>query len=877
MFRKLKLRLRALTRRDDISDEMELHIDQLTDEFAARGLSPQEARLAALRQFGNITLIQEQSRDLFSFRLLADMARDLSYAGRVFCRAPLFFAGAAFVLGLGIGANCAVFNLLHSVLLKPMPYERPEQVVMVWNARQRPGEEWRSGPTTSRSVLQWRDRKPGTFSDLAALKMWDGNPDAWFDLVLPDRAERLKAGLVTPNFFSVLGAQAALGRVFSQADESEGHDDLIVLSHALWKRALGGDAGILGRQLTFITGRGKQRLARSYTVIGVLQPEFRFTYPVATELWAINSWKAIEAEHPRAIEFNGGVARLAPGVSVEAAEARLADPQSSRSAGPAGRLSFTKVQPITEWVAGKTRPSILLMASVSLLLLMIACATVANAMFVRLAQRRRELAVRASLGAGRGRLIRQLLTEGVVLSLAGTAFGLLFATALVPIFRSVVPMELPRADEMTLDLRVLLFPAAAATLVTLLALLAPALQGSGLKVSDALKNYGGSPSAARCRFAFVAIQATIATSLLVGTALLLISFWRLNHVDLGFDGRQVLTAEMRVLDPRYFDQARLARFAQDVVERVRALPGVVDAGLTSAVPFRGVDWHYTIRRYGEKKAHEANARQVTPEYFSVMRLPLLRGRLLTTRDTASSERVLVISESFALRAFPGEDPIGKQVDLDGPRTIVGVVKDVRYQGLDKAPLPAIYIPRAQDPSELVCLVLRTSGDLEITASALQRIVHEVDPTVPVTGITTIGQIVSDSIASRRFYTTTVGAFALLALVLTASGLIVVTARSVAERGRELAIRSALGAQRPELMRLVIRQGLTPVVIGAMVGLLGAWSAARIIEQFLFGVRLHDPTVYGGAGMFTILVAAVACLVPARRAGEPCPAAALQSE
>ena len=862
MLRKLKLRFRALFRRQAIVDEIDLHIEQLTHEFLAQGLTPREARLAATRQFGSPVRIQQQSRDLFSFGLLEDLLRDVAHAGRVFRRTPLFFAGAAFILALGIGANCAVFNLVYAVLLKPLPYERPAEVVMLSQAR------------TGRLLRELRGRSAGLFSGLAVMRLWNGNPDAWFDLVLPDHAERLRAGLVTPNFFSVLGTRAALGRVFLPPDYAAGYDNLVVLSHELWLRAYGGDPGIVGRHVSFLTGRGKGRAPRSFTVIGVLPPGFRFTYPLETEVWAMCPWNQVEdVAQDNWIQFNGAVARLAPGISLEAAKARISDPKAESDRD----IRLPKIQSITDWVAGKARPSVLLVASVSLLLLFIACATVANALLVRMAQRKRELAVRASLGAGRGRLLRQLLTEGLALSLAGTAGGVLLGAALLPVLRSLVPLALNRADEMAVEPRLLLISAAAATLVTLLSFIAPVLQGSRVEMAQVLKGASGSPSATRWRFVFVALQANVATWLLVGAALLLISFWRLGHVDLGFDGNRVLTAEMRLMDPKYFDDRRVAQFQQDVIERVRALPGVRQAGITSAVPFRGVDWLRQYQRVGSKESFTANQREVDPEYFSVMRLVLLRGRLLTARDTASSEAVAVISDSVARQAFPGEEPIGKRIDVPGPHTIVGVVKDVRYQGLDRPPSPAIYVPAAQDPSELVCLVLRTSVDGETMGVELRTVVHQVDPAVPVMDVTTVNQIVWGSVADRRFYTAVISAFAGLAILLTATGLVVVIARSVAERRRELAIRCALGAQSRELMGLVIRQGLTPVILGTAFGLAGAWAGARILERFLFGVTLHEPAVYAGAGVFTVAIAALACFLPARQAGKLPPAAALQAE
>jgi hypothetical protein len=320
------------------------------------------------------------------------------------------------------------------------------------------------------------------------------------------------------------------------------------------------------------------------------------------------------------------------------------------------------------------------------------------------------------------------------------------------------------------------------------------------------------------------------------------------------------------MDPKYFDERAAARFQREVIERARPLPGVREAGIMSAVPFRGVDRLREYQPVGYEKSYLANLREVTPGYFSVMRLALLRGRLLTDRNTVSSEPAVVISESVAREVFPGEEPIGKRLDLHGPRAIIGIVKDVRYKGLDQTPFPAIYEPAAQNPSELVCLVLRTAVDRQRTGAELGSVIHQIDPAVPVMNVTTVSQIVSGSVAGRRFYTTVISAFAGPAILLTATGPVVVIAHSVAERRRELAIRSALGAQSCELMGLMIRQGLAPVILGAAIGLAGAWSSARILERFLLGITLHDPAVSAGAGVFTVAIAALACFLarPASR-------------
>jgi putative ABC transport system permease protein len=798
VFRRLKLRLRALFHRSDVGEEIELHIERLADELAAQGLSRRAARLAAVRQFGGTAQIQERSYDLFSFGLLEDLWRDIQYASRVLRRAPFFYGGAILVLALGIGANCAIFNLAYSVLLKPLPYDRPDRLVMLWDARKNPDGKWYNQVTTTGTVLWWRNNSAGVFSDLAVLKTWQGNLESQFDIVLPDRAERLRGSFVTPNFFSVLGVRAVLGRAFSPEDAASGRDDLVVLSYGLWQRVFGGDPGVVGRSVRLVSGMSKERVARLYTVAGVLPREFRFTYPVETEFWAMKTWKGVEATLPLATEFNGAVARLAPGVSVQAAQARMAIPPPAQFWSDGRRMPLadvTKVQPVADWVSGEARPSILLMFGVSLLLLILACATVGNALLVRVAERKRELAVRASLGASRGRLTGQLLTEGLVISLLGTVGGVIMAAALLPVFRSLAPAALPRADEMAVQLRLMALPAAVATLIAALAMLAPAIQGSRLDLAQAMKSSSGTVTAKRWRFALVALQSTIATSLLVGAAMLLISFWQLQHVDLGFDGNRVLTAEMRILETNRYSIQQVASFQRQLAQRVRALPGVLDAGIASAVPFRGVDFLWGISALSSKNSTWANARQVDPGYFRVMRIHLLRGRLLAESDTQSSERVAVLSESLARQLFPHEDAIGNRCKTPFDAvTVVGIVGDVRYEARDLDPRPALYMAAAQGPTELICVVARISDNAQMGADMLRSAIHQIDPTVPVMGITTIDQIVSESGAGRQFYTTVTVALAALALALTGTGLIVILTRSIAERRRELAIRCALAGR-----------------------------------------------------------------------------------
>jgi predicted permease len=618
-------------------------------------------------------------------------------------------------------------------------------------------------------------------------------------------------------------------------------------------------------------------------VLGVLAPAFKFTYPVDTEVWTMETWAAVEASPARAIMFNGAVARLNPGVPFATAAASMTDAAAHLDPPnlPVERRSVTRLEPVSEWVVGEIRPSLLLLAGTSLLLLVITCATVASALLVRLAERQRELAVRSSLGASGYRLARQAVAEAVVLSVSGTAAGLVLTIAILPAFRALVPSIVPRADELGVNPWLVVFAAVAALLAATLSALVPAVQASrNTDLVSALKRGSGTtsadPTARRLRSVLIAGQTAVATALLVASALLLLSFWRLGRVDLGFDGSRVLTVEMRLLEPRYFNPD-VQRVLQDhLIGRVRAIPGVIEAGFTSAVPFRGIDWSLALTRSGTGPRVSANGRYVDDAFFSIMKIPLRRGRLFTTADTPTSQRVAVVSESFGRRMFDDGDPMGQTFDFNGRVEVVGIVGDVRYQSHDREASPAVYLARTQQPSELMCLVLRTARGVDIGA-ALRAAIRDVDPSLPPMNLTTIDRIISESVADRRFYTATTVAFASLALLLTSSALVIVIARAAVERRRELAIRTALGAPAGRLITLVARQGVMPGAIGIVAGLGAAWFGTTILQQFLFGIEPREPLVYGAAGLIAIALAAISSYLPARRVGSLLPAEVLRGE
>jgi predicted permease len=816
------------------------------------------------------------------WHLLRGAPRDVRDACRAIGHARGFFSGVLLTLALGIGANAAVFSLVKAVVLQPLPYAHEDELVMVWREFVQPGAPSR-GATTPRFLLGWRDRA-AVVLDVAGV-MNHRSLSAQMDLDIDTGAERLRGAFATSNFFQILGARARLGRTVTADDEAAGALQTVVLSDALWRRAFGADPTIVGRSVTLVTGRGARRLPRHFVVIGVLEPAFRFSYPEDVEVWAPTSWSAVAAEPPDSILYHV-VGRLRPGVTLAAAASRLAALHQTISPTPdvpESRRQTTRIEPIHDSVAADATPAMALVSGVALLLLVIACATTANALFVRVSERRRELALRTALGATGGRLLRQLLTEGLVLATIGTTLGLALAALLMPLLRQLVPASMPRGDEIALDPSVLAFAAAAITLVTLLAALVPAWRGSRLGTADALKRSAASVSSdrstSRWRRGLVGLQAALASALLVAATLLLISFWRLTTVPLGFETGGMLTVEMREIGAASRDVDRLRAKQEDIAARVAAIPGVRAVARTSAVPFRGVDWrrNYDITT---GQSVSANERQVDPQFFALMRIPLRRGRLLTSADRPGTPNVAVVSEAFARAAFGEGDPIGRTIgigDAAANPAIVGVVGDVRYASYHSEPQPAVYLAAAQQPSELVCLLIDASPGTQGLERAVRQAIRDVDPMLPAMKFAALDEVLDQSLADRRFYTATTGVFGGLALVLTLAGLVVIVMRTIVERRKELAIRTALGASGPGLRAQVVWQGLQPVLWGVALGLTGAFGAAAALAPFVFGVSPREPAIYPAIGALLAGAAAMAGWLAAHRATRLAPAWVLRAD
>ncbi|HXT14214.1 MAG TPA: ABC transporter permease [Gemmatimonadaceae bacterium] len=825
-------------------------------------------------------------------RVHIDLLRaDLGYVTRAFRRSPWTLAGVIGVLAIGVGAASAVFNVLYGVAFRPLPYSAADRLAMVWMrprdvptaaprrgvAPQRKSPSLEHGLLVGNAVLGLRRDSHGLFRDLAAIESWQGNLAAQFDLPFADHVERLHGAYVTPNFFALLDVHPYLGNLFAD----QGNDDdaaSIVVSYRAWREYFGADPSIVGRPLTLTVGRSP-RATRSYRVAGVLPPDFRFTYPEETQAWLALPWTVMAAANPRSLASEPVyqlVGRLVDGVTIEQADVRLRalDPMGAPSAAapptaPVPRQpSFVTLSasPIRDWVLADARPELYLLSAVVCLLLVITSVTAASIIVLRGIARRDELAVRTALGADRGRLARQLVTEGFALCLGAAGIGIVAAAVLLPMLRRILPGGLPRGDEVSPAVGVLLVTGGVAIAMTMIAALVPLRSLTRFDIRALLSAKEHASDGGRWlgwRQRILAVQSAIATALLLAAGLLLVSFWRLGHVPLGFSSDHVVTLETRLLDPKYRDPTRIAAFLTAAVNGVRAVPGIRDVGVTSAVPFRGTDFTSRVGRADGGRELPAALRMVDSAYFDVMNVSLVRGRWFNSADNANGPNVAIISESLARNLFGANDPIGQAIDSEVPKRIVGIVRDVRYAGFDEAARPAVYISVAQHPENLICIVARTALPLDAVAPALRRAIHAADPAVPAMNVTTVDRILDESIADRRFYTFAAIAFSSIALVITLAGLSAIVARTVIDRRRELAIRVAMGAEVAHLRSVVARDGVAPVIVGTACGLALTALVVRQLAGLLFDTRPLDPGVWIAVPVSIVLIGVVAAALAGR--------------
>jgi len=872
----------------ELAEEMRFHLELKSEGNRAAGMAPEEAHLTAQRQFGNPTLLQEVSREMWGYRSLETLVQDVRYGLRMLIRHPGFTAVAVLSLALGIGANTAIFSLIDAVLLKYLPVKAPEQLYLIAHAGERGVSEGSNFPLFE----QLRDHSQ-SFSGLMAF-----NPNQW-KVTANGETELISGQVVTGNYFSLLGVGAALGRTLTVDDDRvpKGHP-VAVISYAYWQRRFAGDPGVLGQSIAIDL--------MPFTIIGVTPPEF-FGLQVgrSTDISVPMSMHPLVGSGSSLSNRSGWwrlpmLGRLKPGVKVEQARAELdvlfqqfmADVEMK----PEWRRdSFARVEliPASNGLAELRRqfssPLQVLMVVVGLVLL-IACANVANLLLARASVRQKEIAIRLAIGAGRVRLVRQLLTESVLLALTGGSLGLFFAYRVSNLLVSFIP---PKGAPLTLhlspDARILGFTAAVSLLTGILFGLAPALQATRVELNATLKDNARSPSGSPARFGLgkvlIVSQVAISLLLLVGAGLFVRSLQNLKHVETGFNRDHVLLFNINCYGTAYKGD-KLSALHQELLEKMNALPGVRSATLSTAGPIGGgMDGRrITVPGFAHRYEDEGiSVNWVEQRYFETMGISLVAGRDFSLQDSEQAPKVAVISESVARYYFPNENPLGRRITVGlppeaGQCEIVGVVKGAKFDGLRKENTRVVYLSHRQSwtrPS--ITFALRTAGDPSNLIAAVRREVRAVGQDVPVTSVKTLAAQVDESLARERLVATLSGFFGLLALLLACLGLYGIMAYAVARRTHEIGIRLALGAQRGDVVWLVMRETLLLALIGVAIGLPAALATTRLISDFLFGLTATDPATISMATLLMIAVAALAGYLPARRASRVDPMVALRDE
>ena len=814
--------------------------------------------------------------------------QDIRYGVRALLKTPGFTAVAVIVLALGIGANTAIFTVVNAVLLRPLPYPDSDRLVMLWETNPRFQIGIDTLPVTHGNFMDWREQN-GVFDYVSALGVGRWN------LTGSGEPERISGASVSANFFKLMGAEPKLGRAFGDDEDKPGASKVVVIGHALWQQRFAGQPDVIGRTMTLD--------GESYTVIGVA-PE-RFQFPRAkdlpyfvgvatqTDLWRPMILGEDFVNKSRANHQLSVMAKLKPGVTRERAQSEMTAiaerleqsyPDSNQGIG-------VKVVALNEQVVGNVRPALWLMMGAVALVLLIACANVANLLLARSAARQREIAIRTALGASRGRVVRQLLTEAMLLAIVAAVAGTLLSLWGIKAMLSLSREAMPRAYEVGVDARVLGFAVAIAMLTSVLFGLTPALQNSKVNLSESLKEgargLAGGRRANRVRSVLVIAEVALSVVLLIGAGLMIKSLAGILKVDPGFNPDNTVTMNIALLGSKYPSATRQIAFFQDVTHRVEVLPGVQSVGLISSAPLSGGVYAggFSIKDRAGPEADDlvADRRMISPEYFNALGIPLLKGRGFSDRDDQNSPGVVVVSESWARRFLPHDDPLDKRIKLGGRDStrpwlsIVGVAGDIRDTALESDAKPCVYIPYPQFPSSGMTLVVRAAVDPKPLIHAIRDGVWAVDKDQPVTDIKTMDQSIADSVSPRRFNAMLLAIFASLALVLASVGIYGVMAYSVTQRTHEIGIRVALGARALDVIELVVGRGMALVLTGVAIGLAGAVALTRVMTSLLYGVSATDPLTFAGVSLLLVAVALLASYIPARRATKVDPMIALRCE
>lgn len=881
MVRKLLARVRASLKRDrfdtEFSDELEAHLTLLQERFEREGMTYEEARYSAERQLGGVTRVKENVHERRGLPLFETVGQDVNYAIRQLRKAPAFTMAAMLTLALGIGANTAIFSVVKAVLLSPPPYRDPGRLVMVWE--QNLHRDWHHNIVSAANFLDWREHND-VFTDMAIFKT------AMFSLNGSGDPIEVNAERVSPNLFPLLGVEPLLGRDFFPEEGKAGAANVAIIGNALWRSRYGSDPKLIGKQILLDE--------QSYTVVGIMPVSFSDAY-IAHGLLNAQVWTSgLDLSNPeRADHEFFAMARLKPGVTLQQAQNEM-DVISARiqHEDPNDAGWTTLVIRMHDDIVGEARPALIVLMIAVALVLLIACVNLANLLVARGASRVREVALRTALGAGRCRLIRQLLTESCLVSLLGAGLGLLLAGSAVRALASLAPEDTFGIANAGLNLTVLAYTLGLAVLTSLLFGLLPALGLSKPDLNEALKESGRntseSPRAKALRKALVSAEFALSLALLVGSGLMIKTIAFLRDINPGFNPNHVVTMQLFLDSPRFKTPGSHVQFLKKLLDRLQSLPGVQYASVSRGIPFEGWSGNDFVTLENPhppmSDMPDGNAVRVGTQYFQALGIPLLQGRAFTDLDTEGTLPVAIVNEELVRENWPGQNPIGKRLKMYGDEypwlTVIGVAGNVRTQGLDVGFFPEIYMPYTQYSSwhqRPFNLVIRTYGKPLFIVPAVRRAVAQLDKNMPISDVRTMDQVANETLSLKNFLTVLLASFAGLALVLAAVGIYGVMAYSVAQRAQEIGIRMALGAKHSEVIGSVIRQGLGLAVAGSLFGLAAALGLTRFLSTQLYGVKPNDGFTFAIAPLVLLAVAFFATYIPARRASQIDPMIALRYE
>jgi putative ABC transport system permease protein len=860
----------------DLDQDIRNHIEIETRDNVARGVSPDEARRAAMLKFGNVTRVKEDTREVWSFVWLEQLLQDIRYGLRMLRKNPGFTAVVVMTLALGIGANTAIFSVVYAVLLRPLPYQDASRLVLLNETTPNVGTVSVSYP----NFIDWR-KQSQTFSQMAAVR------EVGFNLTGVVRPENLRSLAVSPTFLAILGVKPLLGRDFSAQEENAGTAPVVLVSYDMWQSHLGSDPDVVGKTM-LLDGR-------AFMIVGVLPADFRWLdktdviEPIG--VWATNNPDATNRGERGDTSVVG---RLAPQIAFRQAQTEMVGiaARLAKEYPLADETSGVELMQLRDAFVGDSRPAILILFGAVLFVLLIACANVANLFLARGATRRKEIALRFTFGASRGRIMRQLLAESFILAFVGGTLGLALAIGGIHAIARWIPADMLSGAVVTLNGAVFFFVAALVVVAAFVFGLAPAAHSAKSGIQSNLKESSRTSSASaaqnKLRGAFAVAEIALALVLLVGAGLMTKSLYRLMSVNPGFRPERVLSMEMDLPERQYSTDPAILNFWQRALDGVRAMPGVDSAAVGTVVPLTGNHSRsdVTIEGMAQPKPGEhphPDVHVVSSDYLATMGISLIRGRTFTEADDEKAPYVGMINTMMAQRFFPGADPVGKRCMIGHPgekndwMTIVGVAGDTSLYGLANPARLEIYVPFRQAPRTDMNLVVKSGVGPAALSSAIRDVVGAIDKDQPVSETSTMEQLVSDSVATRRITLVLLGLFSGLALILAAIGIYGVISYSVAQRTHEIGIRTALGAQRNDLMAMILKQGFTTGVIGVGIGLAAALGLTQLMKSMLFGVGATDPLTFIAVALTLMSVAIAASYVPARRAMRVDPLVALKYE